>query len=85
MLLVVLPLLSVSLTGLLVLEHRLHDRERAVRDEVTGSIGVDPGPNARWYAESDHTHTAACTRRSIARRPSARHVPSTYHPRPQQH
>ena len=73
---------SVSLIGLLVLDHRLHDRERAVRDEVTGPNRVDPGPKAPWHAETDHTRTVACTRRSIARRPSARHVPSTYHPRP---
>jgi len=82
MFVVVLQLLVVSLTGLLVLDHRLHTREHAVRDEVTGSIGDDPGPSTRQHAETGHTCTFACTRRSIARRPSARHLPSTHLPRP---
>jgi hypothetical protein len=82
MFVVVLLLLSVSLAGLLVLDHRLHGRVHAVRDEVTGSIRVDPGANARRHAETGHTGTFACTRRSIAHRPSARHVSSTYGPRP---
>ena len=79
---VVLQLLVVSLAGLLVLDHRLHGLEHAVRDEVTGSIRVDPGAITRRQAETGHTRTFACTRRSIAHRPSARHVPSTQHPRP---
>ena len=38
-----------------------------------------------WHAKTDVPRTFACTRRSIANRPSARHVPSTHHPRPYEH
>jgi hypothetical protein len=82
MVLIVLQLLLVSLTGLLALDHRLDDRERAGRGKAMGSIPVDPGQRARRRAESDPTRTFACTRRSIARRPSVRHLPSTNRPRP---
>ena len=80
---VVVPLLlSVSLAGLLVLERRVRPREHTARDEVTGPIRVDPRANTWQHAETGHTRTFACKRRSIAHRPSARHVPSTHHPRP---
>jgi hypothetical protein len=82
MLFVVFQLLLVSLAGLLVLDHRLHGREHTVRDEVTRSIRVDPEPGVWSHAETDRARTFACTRRSIARRPSTRHVPATHHPRP---
>jgi hypothetical protein len=85
MLFMVLQLLVASLAGLLVLDHRLRDRERAVRDEHTRSISVTPGPRVHRLVETDVPRTFACTRRSIAHRPSARHVPSTHHPRPHEH
>jgi hypothetical protein len=85
MLFMVLQLLVASLAGLLVLDHRLRDRERAVRGDFTRSISVTPGPTVHWLVETDVHQTSACTRRSIAHRPSARHVPSTHHPRPYEH
>ena len=75
-LVIVLQLLLASLVGLLLLERRQNDRDFCAGDDATGPIAFHPELIMRWDDEADYARTDACTRRSIAPRPTVRRVPS---------